>query len=105
VQWAAGNRIIEGYGGGIFGPKDNVTRQDLIVLLIRYTDFAGKSLPLIREYEEFRDAAGIAEYARDAVVYGYTAGIINGRDSGLFDPTGNSTRAEFAAMLRRLLGR
>ena len=105
VLWAFENRIVEGYGGGMFGPNDSVTRQDLIVLLMRYTDFAEITLPLSREYAKFSDASRIAGYALDAVERGYTTGIINGKSAGIFDPTGNATRAEFAAMLRRLLER
>ena len=33
VIWAAANGIVSGYGGGIFGPNDPVTREQLAVML------------------------------------------------------------------------
>jgi hypothetical protein len=31
----------------------------------------------------------------------YQGGVVNGKPGNLFDPIGNATRAEFAAMLHR----
>ena len=33
VKWAAGSGVVRGYGGGLFGPEDNITRQDLATFL------------------------------------------------------------------------
>ena len=103
VIWAAANGIVSGYGGGKFGPGDNVTRQDLTVILTNYAAYAGLVLPGIREYEGFEDEASIADYAKDAVQACFEAGIINGKAAGVFDPRGLATRAEAAAMFHRFI--
>jgi len=104
VAWAAGSGIVTGYGDGRFGPGDNITRQDLTVLLTRYADFMGIDTRAIREYEIFIDNDAVAAYASEAVERAFRAGIINGRGNGVFDPSGRATRAEFAAMLKRFIG-
>jgi hypothetical protein len=74
----------------------------LTAILYRRANYAGVALPVLREYTGFPDEAEIADYAKDAVETFFKAEIINGKDNGLFDPTGPATRAEFSAMLRRL---
>ena len=105
VKWAAANNIIAGYPGGLYGPDDPISRQDLAVILRRYARFAGLMFPAIREYGRFIDDADIADYAREAIEEFYRAGVIGGYPDGAVRPVGNATRAEVAAILRRLLAR
>lgn len=102
VKWAAANGIVMDRNGA-FGPDDNVTRQDLAVILTHYADFAGIELTKTREYADFADGGDIADYAGDAVKRCYGAGIIGGKPGNLFGPKGEVTRGETAAMLHRLL--
>jgi len=103
VKWAADAGIVQGYGGGRFGPTDNITRQDLAVILMRYADHNDLEPTAIRDYEGFNDDDAIAAYAKDAVTLCFEIGVINGRDGNVFDPRGNATRAEAAAMLQRFI--
>jgi hypothetical protein len=118
ILWAAAGGIVSGTGGGKFSPESNITRQDLVVILNNYANFAGMDLPKAREYTAFADDADIRGYAREAVERFFRAMIISGRpqdpfssaDGGIhlepgnvFDPHGNATRAEFAAMLMRFM--
>ncbi|MCL2057432.1 MAG: S-layer homology domain-containing protein, partial [Oscillospiraceae bacterium] len=103
VLWAAANGIVSGYGDGIFGTDDEITREDLVVILDRYAFYARLTLPAIREYIGFADDAEIASYAKGAVEKFYKAGIVNGMPHNLFDPLGDAKRAEVAAMLHRFL--
>jgi len=102
VIWAADNEVVTGYNG-LFRPNDNVTRQELAAILYRYAGFAVIELPVLREYPGFDDDSIIADYAKDAVQALYEAEVINGRPGNVFDPKGNATRAEAAAMLHRFL--
>ncbi|MDR0570679.1 MAG: S-layer homology domain-containing protein [Clostridiales Family XIII bacterium] len=104
VKWAAANGVASGYGDGRFGPDDNVTRQDLAAMLSRYAEKTGLPIQAARPYAAFADEAQIAAYAKGAVEALYRAGIINGKENSLFDPRGDATRAEAAAMLHRFLG-
>lgn len=37
IRWAAGQGIVGGYGNGTFGPNDPITREQLAVMLWRYS--------------------------------------------------------------------
>jgi hypothetical protein len=102
VAWARANAIVFGIGENLYAPDRPITREELTAILKRRADYAGVELPVIREYTGFPDETKIADYAKDAVEAFFKAGVINGKDNGLFDPTGPATRAEFSAMLRRL---
>ena len=91
-----------GYNGK-FNPDTYVSRQDLAVILYRYSDFAGMKLPVSQVYPGFTDDVDIADYAKEAVQEFFKAQIINGKPGNRFDPKGSATRAEAAAMLHRFL--
>jgi len=95
--------IVHGYGNGLFGPDDPITRQDFTVILTRYANYAGMSFKSINTYVNFNDDSEIAGYAKDAVELCYEAGIIVGKPNNNFDPLGNATRAEAATMLQRFI--
>lgn len=101
VKWAVENGIVSGYGNGKFGPEDNITRQDLAAVLFNYSNFIGMKLNEIRDYQYFSDSDHIADYAKKSVELLYRAGIVVGRLGNKFDPRGQATRAEMAAMLHR----
>jgi hypothetical protein len=103
VKWASANDIILGYGDGRFGPGDNITREQLAAILYRYQKFADYIPPDIAEAREFADRNSISDYAKEPVEKLVMQGIINGKPDNKFDPKGNATRAEYAAMLHRYL--
>ncbi|MDR1617244.1 MAG: S-layer homology domain-containing protein, partial [Syntrophomonadaceae bacterium] len=109
VEWAAANNIVKGYGDGRFGPDDNITREQLAAIIMRYAGYANKQFPVTRQFVTFADDAQIADYAKNAVQALYNGGIISGKPNlspeggNLFDPRGEATRAEVAAMLHRFI--
>jgi uncharacterized repeat protein (TIGR02543 family) len=103
IKWAADNGIVLGNTEGGFDPDDNISRQDVAAILYRYADFAGIELPQERNYADFDDQGDIAEYAAGPVEALYGAIIVNGKPDNLFDPSGTATRAEFVAMMHRLI--
>jgi heme-binding NEAT domain protein len=44
VAWAAENGLVNGVGGNSFAPEDDVTREQMAVILYNYARFAGISL-------------------------------------------------------------
>ena len=108
VIWAGANEIVGGYGNGNFGPNNNITRQDLAVILLRYMNYKEIVLPVTAQWIIFTDAEDIANYAMDAIQTFNKLGIINGTGTNadgqtIVNPKGNATRAEAAAMLHRFL--
>ncbi|RKJ75682.1 hypothetical protein D7X33_16495 [Butyricicoccus sp. 1XD8-22] len=98
VRWAASEGIVSGYNSYRFGPDDNITREQLAVMLWR---FAGS--PEAAGGLAFTDAAAVSDYAREAMRWAAENGIISGKSGGVLDPQGGATRAEAAAMLMRVL--
>ena len=41
VAWAAANNIVGGYGNGLFGPNDTITREQMAAILYRYAQYKG----------------------------------------------------------------
>ena len=98
VTWAAAKNIVGGYGNGLFGPDDNITREQLAAMLWRY---AGEPMS-VREIS-FSDADQISGFARAAVRWAVENGVLNGKGSSILDPRGFATRAEAAQMLKNYL--
>ena len=98
VAWSSENGIMSGYGNGLFGSNDPVTREQLATTLWRY---AGS--PDAGEVEPFADAADISSYAIVAADWAKVNGIIGGVGNNSFNPKGNASRAQVAAILYRYL--
>lgn len=96
VDWGASTGPVSGYGNGRFGSNDPVTRQDLASFLWR-----AEGRPAPGQTQAFADANLIADYAVSAVNWAREKGIISGKGGNRFDPRGQATRAEMAAMLMR----
>jgi hypothetical protein len=103
VEWAKANGIVNGMGDGKFAPNGNVSRQDFAVILTRYAELAKHPIPATRQPIMFSDGAKIAGYARQAVQTLSGGGIVNGVGNNAFNPAGNATRGEVAAMLHRFI--
>ena len=99
VNWAVANGIVGGYGNGKFGPDDNITREQLAVMLWRYA----KSPAATNKKLDFKDAGETSNYALDAIRWAVENGIINGKGNGILDPKGQATRAQTAQMLKNFI--
>ena len=99
VSWAAARGIIGGYGNGTFGPNDNITREQLAVMLWRY---AGSPAATERELH-FADAYKASDWAQEALRWAVEKGVLNGKGGGILDPGGEATRAETAQMLKNFM--
>ena len=95
VLWATQEGIISGYGGGLFGTNDPVSREQIAVILWRD---AGS--PEAQAGAPFADEGSIASWAGQAVDWAQSSGILSGRENNRFDPQASATRAEVAVMLR-----
>ena len=99
IAWAAEKDVVLGYGNGMFGPNDSMTREQMVTVMHRY---AGLPAPSQKNLQ-FVDAGKISFWAYDAVAWATGTGIVNGKPGGLFDPQGGATRAEVAAVFHRFL--
>ncbi len=93
IAAAVQNGIITGRPDGTFGVGDDITRQDIAVIIYR-----AQGSPAT-EAHQFPDSGAISDYAVDAVSYLFNSGIASGDDQGNFNPVNPATRAEAAKML------
>ncbi|MBD5150539.1 MAG: hypothetical protein HDT18_09300 [Oscillibacter sp.] len=94
VLWASQQELISGYGGGLFGPNDPVTREQMTTIFWRY---AGS--PTAGEASNYTDNASIAAYAVSAVNWASANNIVRPVSSGTFAPKSSATRAQVADAL------
>ena len=103
VRWAAGEGIVGGYGNGLFGSDDAVTREQLAAILYRYAVYKGYDVSIgedtnLLSYDDFED---LSEYAIPAMQWACGTGIVNGTSESTLTPQGEAERAQVAAMLMR----
>lgn len=98
VLWAFQEGVISGYGDGLFGTNDPVSREQIATILWRY---AGS--PSADAGRDFADESKIDSYAVAAVDWARANGVVNGADGNRFLPQNSASRAEVATMLYNFL--
>lgn len=99
VQWAFENDIVNGYSSDKFAPMDNVTREQLAVILYNYTNYKGGNTDIVGDLTAFQDADDISNWSENAISWAIGSGLLSGKGNGILDPKGNATRAEVAQIL------
>jgi len=100
--------IVNGVGDNKFMPDSTITRQDMMVIVKRTLNAMGKTL--VQPGSSSRPSAAVthpdfsevSDYAKDAVLYLVSNGIINGR-GGLVAPKDYVTYNEAEIIISRLL--
>ena len=100
VAWAEANSVVNGTSETTFSPADEITREQMCVLLVNYAKYADIDLTVEDPKEtNFPDAEKISSWAKEAVEICAAAGIINGKGDGSVDPQGTASRAEVATLI------
>ena len=98
INWAVENKIVSGYDTGKFGPDDFITREQLAVILWKYSKYKGKNVNVEADYSKFPDKNQISNFAQKGMNWAVGTGVITGSQGKLL-PLGNATRAEAASMI------
>ena len=104
IRWATSEGVVTGYGNGLFGTNDPITREQLATMLWRYAQTEGYDVSIGEDTNilSYTDVAALSEYAIPAMQWAVGAGIINGTgDGSTLTPQGQATRAQAAVMLQR----
>lgn len=105
VSWAYNAGIVNGISETQFAPDADITRQQMCKMMaIAVEQVMKKELPTTNA-KTFADGQEIADWAVEYVQKCSANGIIQGRDGNVFDPNGNATRAESAAVFYRTYAR
>ena len=104
IRWATSEGVVTGYGNGLFGTNDPITREQLATMLWRYAQTKGYDVSIGENTNilSYTDVPDLSEYAIPAMQWAVGAGIINGTgDGSTLTPQGQATRAQAAVMLQR----
>ena len=107
VRWALAEDVMSGYTAATFAPEDPITREQIAVLLWRYTQWINGSVPKLTDanYGNYGDCDEVSAYAREAMEWACALGVVTGyrdhRGEVWLMPWGNSSRAVVATMLMR----
>ena len=103
VNWAASTGIVAGFGNGIFGPDEPITREQLAVIIYRYAQFKGAVVPVSGDLSAFNDGDDVSDWAADAMTWAVQTGLIAGMGNNTLSPQGTATRAQVATILMRFI--
>lgn len=93
--------IIYGIDDRYFGANNQMSRQDMAVIVSRVMDLV--YIPYSNGSIAFNDSYVISDYAREAVMKLASSGIVNGMGDGNFSPNTNVTRAQAAQVIYGVL--
>ncbi|MDO4516231.1 MAG: choice-of-anchor I family protein [Bacillota bacterium] len=102
VAWAAEQGIVNGVSETAFAPDQEITREQLAVMLYRYSQIKGYDLTGQGDLSGFGDGTQVSGYAVASMQWAVGASLIQGTDTGLV-PAGSATRAQLATILYRFL--
>ncbi len=105
ITWASEVKVVSGYHNGEFGVDDNITRQDLAIMLRNYALVKGLKVETNIDLSEFADGDEVSDYAYKAMIWCVEQGIISGSNQDnqtYLKPLANTTRSEAAKMILEL---
>jgi hypothetical protein len=105
VAWAGVKGIVKGIGGGMFAPDEDITREQLAVMLYNYAKVKGYDVSIGEETNilSYGDTFSISDYAYAGLQWACGAGVIKGYPNGDLHPNDITTRAEVGAILGRFI--
>ncbi|WP_235441648.1 S-layer homology domain-containing protein [Paenibacillus sp. IHB B 3415] len=93
--------IATGFEDHTFRPNRNISRQDMMVMIVRALEAGGKPIEASGSLAAYSDAAGISGYAKDSVLFLVKSEVVNGKNDRIA-PNDTLTRAEAAVILYRI---
>ena len=101
--WAVETGLTKGTSDTTFSPTRSITRQEMAVLIVRFMQYLGETVPDNAKVDKFADADKIAGWAKTDIETMRKYGLIQGDKDGNFNPLGNADRASVATIAMRLL--
>ena len=102
VAWAEQLGIVSGSGDQLFEPEQNMTREELAVIIGGYAEKIGIAPATAADISSYTDADLVSNWAADGMAICCSLGVISGKEDNCLDPQGLLTRAELATMMVRL---
>ena len=101
IDWASTNKVIAGNGKGQFMPGQDVTREQLSVMLYQFARSTGFDVSVGENTNilSYSDVSSVSSWAISAVQWACGTGVLEDDGYGNLFPTEFATRAEVAEAL------
>lgn len=103
ASWATYSGYINGFPDGKFHGDENITREQLAMILYRYVGSPPVNGFVNTPIYDYYDYADISPYARTAMYWAVNSGVLYTDGSTHLSPRNDATRAEVAQTFRNLV--
>lgn len=103
INWGYASGIVNGIDEATFAPNDNITREQMAIMLSNFTRYTELILPETGTGATFTDSSTISPWASECVSKIVSSGIMGGYPEGNYIPQGKATRAEAATVVYKLI--
>jgi len=104
IIWASNKGVVNGNKDGTFAPNNNITRQEVAVMLCNYAKYKGKNVSSNTSLSSFVDNNKVASWAKASVQWAIGNKVIGGANGGTkINPINNATRAEATTMIKNYI--
>ena len=103
VNWAKEHGIANGVSQKEFAPNASITREQMATMLYRFALYTNcvNERASSSDMTRFSDYSSVNSWAKEAITWAVSIGLINGRTEKTLVPQGTATRAEAATLLKR----
>ena len=99
VIWAYNAGVAAGVSATKFAPNEPLTREQLVTMLYGYASRSEQLTGGADALSAYRDQASVSPWAREAMAWAVSAGVICGTSATTLSPQKIGTRAEVATVL------
>ena len=99
VDVAGQNGMV--WAGGLIGPNDEITREQLTTMLYEYAKYKGYDVTKAADLPGFVDQGSVSDFAVGPMQWAVAQELICGVGGSAIAPQATATRAELAAVLHR----
>ena len=101
VAWASSNGIVSGVSENKFAPNEDITREQMALIIYRYAKMQGFDISESSTLESFTDTSDVSAWALDAIKWANSVTLVNGTSETTLSPKATATRAQVATILMR----
>ncbi len=101
VLWAASNGIVSGVSENKFAPNEDITREQMALIIYRYAKMQGFDVSESSTLESFTDTSDVSAWALGAIGWANSVTLVNGTSETTLSPKATATRAQVATILMR----
>ncbi|MFC6333508.1 S-layer homology domain-containing protein [Paenibacillus septentrionalis] len=102
IAYEAG--LITGVSETKFDPNAKITREEMAALLVRAYEYQNSVITATGS-ADFMDSSSISSWAVEEVNKAVSAGLLQGKGNGIFDPASDANRAETAQAILNLINK